>query len=258
MTVTGLSSPCGACWLFGRAGKGGTKVLLMLLKNPFSRLTAPIAATLPLSSAFSPGAAAARSSPSSGGVGGKETAMEEEEAEFLRNLPPQKAARVLIYYCRAEGEAMCGGLADRLLGVLSVFLLAIISRREFVIDWVFLFPHRGVKMLVRCTFLRHHLALASANPIRLPIHLANTDTHTHNARASVHTQTHTCTQAHPQPLSSLLLPTGRYNWDRAEEYPRPAADSDDHREVLLLNDCFPHLASLQVDMRPGVRLRVCV
>ena len=146
MTVTGLSSPCATCWLFGRAAEGGTKVLLMLLANPFSRPTAPIAATLPLPSAFSPGAAATLSPFSSGGVGGRETAVEEEEAEeeeveeeeaeFLRNLPPQKAARVLIYYCPAEGGAKCGGLADRLLGVLSVFLLASISRREFVIDWV--------------------------------------------------------------------------------------------------------------------------
>jgi hypothetical protein len=219
MTVTGLSSPCATCWLFGRAGEGGTKVLLMLLKNPFSRLTAPIAATLPISSAFSPGAAAALSSFSSGGVGGKETAVEEEEAEFLRNLPPQKAARVLIYYCPAEVEAKCGGLADRLLGVLSVFLLAIISRREFVIDWVllcFLFPHlSGVKMLVRCTFLRHRLVLASANPThpsRKPYpstHPSRKHTHTHTTHVYKHKRvnTHVYTGS-PTAVGLITAPDG--------------------------------------------------
>ena len=54
-------------------------------------------------------------------------------AEYTRNESKMSNKRVLAWHCRSDYA--CGGIGDRLQGVLSTLALAIFSRRKFVMYW---------------------------------------------------------------------------------------------------------------------------
>src|SRR5665213_790230 len=54
----------------------------------------------------------------------------DDYVEFHRKTRGQPGAKYLIYHCRR----LCGGIADRLKGVLTVFYAALITRRVFIVD----------------------------------------------------------------------------------------------------------------------------
>ena len=58
---------------------------------------------------------------------------------FLKPVSPESPsdcskARFLVYKCRKQDRQNCGGLADRERGIISTFLLALLTNRTFVID----------------------------------------------------------------------------------------------------------------------------
>jgi hypothetical protein len=138
LEVKGLSSPRSLCWLCGRTAELDSRVVVLLLKRFLSRTAPFLGASPPLARTPSPSSTDRLGRAIAEEASAEEEEEEEEEEEgrsFLQSLPPRDGARVLIYYCPAHAKAACGGLADRLIGALSVFLLAVLSRRQFVIDW---------------------------------------------------------------------------------------------------------------------------
>jgi hypothetical protein len=79
--------------------------------------------------------------------------------EFRRLVPPAGGEMAFIYSCK--GGQPCGGLADRMIGMVSVFILAVLTNRSFAIeidqpamlqnflipneyDWTIPYPHTDV------------------------------------------------------------------------------------------------------------------
>jgi hypothetical protein len=52
--------------------------------------------------------------------------------EFLKRMPAHGGHKVFIYSC-TNGQ-ICGGLADRMIGMVSVFMLAVLTNRSFAIE----------------------------------------------------------------------------------------------------------------------------
>jgi hypothetical protein len=52
--------------------------------------------------------------------------------EFCELVPPPGGRKAFIYSCR-KGQ-VCGGLADRMIGMVSVFMMAVLTNRSFAIE----------------------------------------------------------------------------------------------------------------------------